>query len=189
MNLYPWLLAFFHGTASVGIWAACLGAASMGNPAVAGLQNFVGPKLAHVYAENGTSSLHRAAWKATALMAVPAVFFSTVMVIWGGRVLQVLYGSKYAGSGAVVAILALGLSATALAFGFSRALFAIERADIDLIVNFVALGVLLAIGVWLVRASGPLGAAYAFLIASVASLVLRGAAFGILRGRARTVQI
>lgn len=164
-----------------------MGAASMGNPAVAGIQNFVGPRLAHVYAENGASSLYRAAWRATALMAVPAVFFSTVMVIWGGRILEVLYGSKYSGSGAVVAILALGLSASALAFGFSRALFAIERADVDFIVNFVALAVLLTLGVWLARASGPLGAAYAFLIASVASLVVRGAAFGILHGRAGTV--
>ena len=29
MNLYPWLLATFHGVASTGVWAACLGVVSV----------------------------------------------------------------------------------------------------------------------------------------------------------------
>ncbi len=57
MNLYPWFLAHFHGTASTGVWAACLGVVSVGNPALLGIQNLVGPKIAHVYAAAGPKAL------------------------------------------------------------------------------------------------------------------------------------
>ena len=53
MNLYPWFLAYFHGAASTGVWAACLGVVSVGNPALLGIQNLVGPKIAHCIRDSG----------------------------------------------------------------------------------------------------------------------------------------
>lgn len=44
MNLYPWFLAYFHGTVSTGIWAACWGVVSVGSPALLGILNLAGPK-------------------------------------------------------------------------------------------------------------------------------------------------
>ena len=73
MNLYPWFLAYFHGTASTGVWAACLGVVSVGNPALLGIQNFVGPKIAHVYAASGTKALRRFVLKITAAHLSPRV--------------------------------------------------------------------------------------------------------------------
>ena len=149
----------------------------MGNPAVLGIQNIVGPKLAHTYADGGILSLRRAVWKLTALMLITTVPFCIIIMCFAENLLRVLYGSKYSGDSAIVVILAIGISTTALAFGPSRALFAIERSDIDMMVSVTALVMLLAVGVWLTRTFGVIGAGYAMLISSVASLVLRSIAF------------
>ena len=81
MNLYPWLLAAFHGTASAGVWAACLGAVALGNPAVLGVQNFLGPKIAHVYAEEGRRSLRRFVLKASIAFLLPMLLFCVAMTL------------------------------------------------------------------------------------------------------------
>ena len=47
----------------------------------------------------------------------------------------------------------------------------------DFAVNFVALFMMLTLGLWLVRVLGPLGAASGLLVASVAALVVRAEAF------------
>ena len=77
----------------------------------------------------------------------------------------------------VVAILALNLLVTAAAFSFSRALFAIERADLDFLVNFAALFIMVTLGFWLVRAFGPLGAAIGLLGANFVTSAVRAGAF------------
>jgi len=177
MNLYPWLLAFFHGTASAGVWAACLGVVSVGNPALLGIQNFVGPKIVHVYVAEGPRALRRLVLKITAVVALPMSLLCLVMIFWGDRLIALLYGRQYAGNGLVVAILALNLLVTAVAFSFSRALFAIERADLDFLVNFAALFMMVTLGLWLVRALGPLGAAFGLLGANLVTSAVRAGAF------------
>ncbi len=100
-----------------------------------------------------------------------------VMFIWGGRFLALLYGRQYAGNGLIVAILALNLLVTASAFSFSRALFAVDRAHVDFLVNFTALFIMVTLGLWLVRAYGPLGAAIGLLGASFVTSAVRAGAF------------
>ncbi len=177
MNLYPWLLAFFYGTASAGVWAACLGVVSVGNPALLGMQNFVGPKIAHVYAADGPRALRRLVLKISPVIALPMLLLCLVMFFWGGHFIALLYGRQYAGNNLVVAILALNLLVHAAAFSFSRALFAIERADLDFLVNFAALFIMVTIGFWLVRAFGPLGAAIGLLAANLVTSAVRAGAF------------
>jgi O-antigen/teichoic acid export membrane protein len=180
MNLYPWLLAAFHGTASTGVWAACLGAVALGNPAVLGVQNFLGPKIAHVYAEEDRRSLRRFVLRASVAVGLPMLFFCVAMTFLGGPLVTLLYGHQYAGNGLVVTILVFNLAVSVVAFSFSRALFAIERADVDFVVNFVALFIMLTLGLWLVRSFGVAGAAFGLLIANTAASGVRYVAFRIL---------
>src|ERR1700730_6112231 len=121
MNLYPWFLAGFRGAASTGVWAVCLGVVSVGNPALLGIQNLVGPKIAHIYAAEGIKALHRFVLKITITIAIPMAVFCVAMFIWGGRLLSLLYGRQYAGNNLIVGILALNLLVTATTFSFSRA--------------------------------------------------------------------
>ena len=177
MNLYPWLLAAFHGVPSAGVWAACLGVVSVGNPMLLGIQNLVGPKIAHKYAANGHKALRRLVLKITAVVTVPTSLLCLAMFIWGDRLLILLYGRQYAGNGFVVAILALNLTVGAVAFSFSRALFAIDRARLDFLVNFAALFIMLTLGLWMVHALGPLGAAIGLLGANLVTSAVRAVLF------------
>jgi O-antigen/teichoic acid export membrane protein len=177
MNLYPWLLAAFHGTASAGIWAACLGVAAIGNPAVLGVQNFLGPKIAHVYAEEGGRSLRRFVFRASLASALPMSFFGLAMMFWGDRLVTLLYGHQYGGNGSVVAILAWSLAVSAVALSSSRALLAIERADLDFVGNFVGLILMITLGLTLVRSFSILGAALGLLLANTAASGVRAFAF------------
>ncbi len=173
MNLYPWILTAFHGTASTGVWAACFGIAAIGNPILFGVQNFLGPRIAQSYAEGGAIALRRFIFKASAVFSLLVTPFCVALMIFGGSLVVILYGDKYAGNGLVVSILALDILISTVAFSFSRALFAMERADVDFAVNFVTLFVLLTIGLWLVKSFGPLGVACGLLIGNTAVSALR----------------
>lgn len=177
MNSYPWLVSFFKGAAAAGVWGACFTLVGVGNILMLGVQNFLGPKIARVYAEEGPHALRRFVFIASGLFAVPLLLFSGVFWFFGDFMLTFIWGNSYSGNGWVLALLAFNLLAIALAFAFSRGLFAIERADVDFLVNFVVLFVLIALGIWLVRAHGVLGAACALLTANLAALVVRALAF------------
>lgn len=177
MNLYPWFLAYFHGTASTGVWAACVGVVSVGNPALIGIMNFVGPKIAHVHAEAGPKALRRMVLTITAALALPISLLCVGMAIWGGQLVVMLYGRKYAGNGLVVAFLSFNYLVYAASFSFSRALMAIERADLDFLLNFVALFMMVFMGFWLVRALGPVGAAIGLFAANFVTSAARAAVF------------
>lgn len=177
MNLYPWLLAAFHGVASTGVWAACLGVISIGNPMLKGIQNLVGPKIAHLYASKGPRALHRMVLKITALIAIPIALLCGALVIWGGALLTFLYGKQYAGNSLVVAILALNLLVGAVTISFSPALFAVNRARVDFIANLAALFIITALGICLVWTFGPIGAALGLLGASFAASAIRTTVF------------
>jgi O-antigen/teichoic acid export membrane protein len=177
MNLYPWFLAAFRGAASTGIWAACLGVASVGNPALLGIQNLMGPKIAHEYAAAGPAALRRLVLKITAAISLPASLLCLTLTLCGGRLISLVYGSRYAGNNKVVAILALSVLISVPAFCFSRALYACERADLDFLANFAALFVMITLGFWLVRVFGPLGAAFGLLAGNVATSAIKAGAY------------
>jgi O-antigen/teichoic acid export membrane protein len=185
-NLYPWLLAFFHGAAAAGVFAACLGVVSASNPVLLGIQNFLGPKIAHVYATRGQIGLRKFVLKVSGSMAIPVALLTLILISWGDRIIGLLYGSRYTGNGRVVAILACNLLLSAVVFSFSRALFAIERADLDFALNFAAIFIMLTLGLWLVKTNGPLGAALGLIIAGGVTSVLRVGAFLKLTSGART---
>lgn len=187
MNLYPWLLAAFRDTASAGVWTACLGAVAIGNPAVLGAQNFLGPKIAHVYAERGGSPLRRFVLRASVYFSIPMLLFALAMTFFGDRLTSLLYGLKYAGNGLAVTILAFNLAVSVVMFSFSRCLFVINRAGVDFLVNLVALFIMLTLGLWLVRSYGVAGAAFGLLIANTTASGVRYVVFQILL-RSETTQ-
>jgi len=115
--------------------------------------------------------------KITAAISLPVSLLCLALIFWGGRLMTLLYGRQYAGNGLVVAILAVNLLVGAAAFPFSRALFAIERADLEFLVNFAALFMMITLGLWLVRTFGPLGAAIGFLGANFVTSTVRAGVF------------
>jgi len=176
-NAYPWLLAAFHGVAITGVFAACIGVVSVGNPLILGLQNVVGPKISHAYATDGPSAVRRLVLKISAVIILPVSIYSLILILAGGRIMVLLYGHQYAGNNLVVAILALNILVSTMTYSFSRALFAIERADLDFLLNVLGLVIMVTLGLWFVLRFGPLGAALGMLTASAITAAIRAAAF------------
>jgi O-antigen/teichoic acid export membrane protein len=183
LYLYPWILAAVHGTAATGIWAVGVGVVAIANPLLLGYQNHLAPRIMASYAQEDSSGLRKVvtqgSWRFGAIV-LPVV---VVLIFLGGLVAVAIYGDAYAGNGWLVGVLAVNLLVSAVAFPYSRGLFAMERADVDFRVNLAALVSLFAIGVWLVRGWGPLGAAWGMLIANIVSTGLRARAFWRLSGR------
>ncbi len=103
-------------------------------------------------------------------MLVP---ISLGLVLCGGYLVQLLYGHKYAGNGMVVAVLAVGVATNAAAFSYSRALFALNRANVDFGINIGSLVMTVTCGVVLIELLGPLGAACGLTGINAAGAVAR----------------
>ena len=142
------------------------------------------------YAEEGGRSLRRFVLKASLVFSLPMLVLLPGNGVLGrpsgdlalrASVRGQWFGCHYFG------VQSRGVGV--VAFSFSRALFAIERADVDFVVNFAALFIMLTLGLWLVRALGPLGAALGLLVASLAILGARVGAFLRLGDRIRGPQV
>ena len=143
-----------------------MGVVALINPVLGGVQHYMGPKSATLYAHQGADALRTFVMRANfAILGMLLPFWLTLFFA-GERLAVLIYGSGYAGTGSVITALGLSLVATAVSSTFSRVLFALERAYIDLKVNVVTLLVLLLAGIPMVRAWGPLGAAAALLIST-----------------------
>jgi O-antigen/teichoic acid export membrane protein len=175
--LYPWLLATFHGVGLTGVWAACLAVVGLCNPLFMGLQNSFSPQIAHVYAKGKTEALRRFAVHTMVIMGLTILPFCLVLLVVGSHLVSGFYGSKYSGNGLIVSILAINLLVSSLAFAPSRALFTVERVDVDFKINIVSLVLLFSCGIPLVKGFGLSGAAAGLLLSNSASMVLLWIAF------------
>jgi O-antigen/teichoic acid export membrane protein len=173
MTLYPWMLAIFHSAASTATWAACIGIISMVNPVLMSLQNMIGPKLSQIYAELGTAELNRYVFKTNMVSLMAIAPFSIFLIIFGDSIVCAVYGHNYFGNQGVMITMSLNLLISSVAFTYSRALFVLNRASTDFYINLVAIAVLAIIGIWLVKALGPLGIAVSMLISNLLTAVLR----------------
>jgi len=183
--LYPWLLLALHGSASAGVWAACFGMVALANPLILGVQNYLGPSIAHAFAQGGFGPLRRHTLGAALVMAAMFLPLFGILTAAGSPGVVLLYGEKYAGCGVIVAWLALSTLVATLTFPFSRALFAAGMARVDFGATVVSLATLATAGLWLVRGYGVAGAGLGLLLGNAAGLAVRLAYFlGRVRPRA-----
>jgi O-antigen/teichoic acid export membrane protein len=91
--------------------------------------------------------------------------------------MELFYGNKYSDHRLAISLLAANLLVSAVAFTYSRALFAMERADVDFKVNIVTLIVLTVLGLWLVKNHGIEGAAIGALTANAGACAVRHFSF------------
>jgi O-antigen/teichoic acid export membrane protein len=169
-QMYPWILTAFHGAAATGVLAACRGILFSANPFLLGLQNFLGPKFAHEFHKNGLNGLYLVAVRAVLVIAAFMGLFCLAMLLFGGSILKLAYGEKYAGYGVVIAVLALAQLVSAVNTALTSSLMAMERTDVEFKGYLTAVLVMSTVGIWLVRGYGPLGVAFGLLSGSLASL-------------------
>jgi O-antigen/teichoic acid export membrane protein len=173
IQLYTWFIAIFYGTEATGILAACLGLSFLVNPLILGLANYLGPKTMHAFTERGIGQVHHMVGRIIVIFSVLMSLYSIIMIIWGERLLQMTYGSKYAGFGFVVGLMALAKLAEVLPLGFHCGFYALEKADIYFRSQSLLLIISLTAGLFFVRAYGVAGVAYGLITANTAAAVYK----------------
>jgi O-antigen/teichoic acid export membrane protein len=185
IQAYPWLLSHFLGVGAAGVLSACTGVAYLINPLVIGVENVLGPKSAHAYAQGGVKRLRSTVITYTLLLAATLGLFSLLLIYFGGWAVSALYGHEYAGNGAIVATLAVAQLATALAMPVTFGLMALENSHAIVMGSLIALCLTAVCGVWMVSSFGVLGAAVGMSLAMSASLIYRCVVFVKLTNAAR----
>lgn len=172
-DIYPWVLAAFHGVHAVAILTAARGVIVFANPLLLGISNFAGPSAAHAYADHGPRTLwHRVLWSTLGIAAIMGVFCALVW-IWGEDLVQLLYGAQYAGHANVVHSLAIAQLVEAMCIPVGFGLLAMRRADCEFLTAVVQLVVMVSGGLWLVWRFGPAGVGYGAAAAFLATGVVR----------------
>ena len=176
IQFYPWALSAFHGTAAVGVLAACQWVILVG-PFLKGSGNFIGPRAAQAFARGGYGELRRFVAISSLVIAIVIGLVCAAMICFGEQLLVFFYGPKYAGNSNVVSILALDTLVIGLAFSIDFGIWAMGRPDFNFKVNCVRMGITLTLGLWLVMNYGPLGAAIGLLVGNIIAALLQYAFF------------
>lgn len=173
MYLYPWLLAAFCGTSVTGTWAACSMIAALGNPVLAGLGNYVGPKISHVYATAGIGAMQRFVHRCSLLFTLLLLPVVLVLAGCGERIVVGVYGKAYAGTAGIVFLLALNVLISALMYPYSRGFLSMDCARADMLINVVAVTLLFTVGIAGVKCYAAFGAAVSLLVITGVTAAIR----------------
>ena len=68
-NLYPWMIDTFNSTLQAAVWGNCNTVASLGNPLLMGLQNWLAPAVAHAYADRSRARFRAYVCRAALMFA------------------------------------------------------------------------------------------------------------------------
>lgn len=185
-GIFPWLVAIFHGDGAAGAFGACCGVVMLANPFLMGMTNLLGPAAAHASARGGRAELDRVVSRGSLLLGLLMCGFLLVMLLWGGALVRLVYGNKYAGHGAAVAMLALSFFLRALILPVDAGLLATERPDVIMLSHVAGSVVTLVVGTSIVWLYGLTGAALADALKTAVTSTIRFRAFWS-RGRNRAM--
>lgn len=161
--LLLWWLALVQGPVEAGIFAAGLTIPLASNPLILGAGLFLTPKVADTYRRGGAPAVRRFVATMTRVLGGALAGFVLTVLIVGGFLLEMLYGSAYANQTPLVVILALAISVSALSMAASSALLVFERPHANLLASLLGLAVLVPTAGILLPEWGALGAACSLL--------------------------
>ena len=174
---YPWLIISFGGERAAGVWGVCFALANLGNPLIMGIQNIMGPAIAHAHADRDAAGFRAFVFRCTGVFIALVLPASALMAFFAEWLITHINGGQYAGNGHITAILALTMFLQGLSFPTSRGLFSLNRSGLDMLANVGPLIVLAAVGAILVRHYGVTGAAVGLVLAQAVGSMMRVIAF------------
>jgi O-antigen/teichoic acid export membrane protein len=186
---YPWMLAAFHGTSATGDWAACAAIVAAANPIFLGLNNYVSPKIANVYAANGVTYMRRYVHRCSLTFAALLLPLVLTMAGTGNYFVSRIYGNSYNGATVVILLLALNMLVNSITNPFAQGLFNLKCAKADMLVNIISVTFLFTIGIPIVKLYAAVGAAAALLTSSAIVACIKIAIFRRESGRRRSAGI
>ena len=172
-----WVLEFTRGEAAAGVFAACLTIVFLSNPFVLAVGQLLTPKVAQALAHGETDGLCRSVRRWSVLLVVTMTGFCTLVFLFGGMLLRLLYGGQYGGSEPVIWVLAVNTLVMAAGMPLSSGLWALQKPDADFRPTLLALVVTLATVLALLPAWDLMGVACGLLVGRIVGLAVRWAIF------------
>ena len=171
--LLPWLLLLATGVEGTSLFAAGMTLVGIANIFNTGMLNFLTPRAAQVYVEEGSVGLKRVLFRMYGLFLVVVGSFAVFVVIFGGSLAATIFGPDFAGLQSVLTLLVIAKLFEGFSHTASGGLFAMERIKANFWIDVVLMFVTITAAILLIKPLGVWGAAWTFLIGSVTGAVLR----------------
>jgi O-antigen/teichoic acid export membrane protein len=162
------MLGFFSGLANAANFRAAENLLLPVSQVITALTLFLLPWMSAEFARSGTGIVRRITIRATVAASLIGGGYCVTLLVFGKQALRFLYGGESYGTAfALVPILCLTTVVRAASdLGVGLSLKAAARPDSVFWASAAAAISTLTIGVWLVRERGPVGAAWAALLAA-----------------------
>lgn len=171
----PWVVASVDSRAAAGVLAAATTLVGPANLLVMGISNYLTPKAAAAYRESGTAGLRAVLWQTAIVLTLLIGTFCVAAWLLGESAAGLIYNGQFTGIGPVIGVLALGMLANALGMTVGNGLWAVERPEMNLAADIVAVVVVVAATAALIVPLGPLGAALATCLSTTLATLVRWA--------------
>ena len=173
VQLFPWLLAAFAGTAATASLQAGLNIANMMNPIIFGIGNAIPQVAAHAHRSGGILGASRAAYHYVLFGLGPILVICAAAVLMPDLLLRLVYGplSPYLAAAAGLQLLALAGVLDYIAEMISKTLLGVQAGKLAFVVNVVAAVAALALALALIGPLGVFGACVALLIANSVRMI------------------
>ncbi len=173
VQLFPWLLAAFAGTAATASLQAGLNIANMMNPIIFGIGNAVPQIAAHAHRSGGILGASRAAHHYVLFGLGPILAICAAAVLMPDLLLRTAYGpsSPYLAAAAGLQLLAFAGVLDYIAEMISKTLLGVQAGKLAFVVNVAAAVAALALALALIGPLGVFGACLALLIANLVRMI------------------
>lgn len=171
--LLPVLLFIAAGAEGTGFFGVCMTLVGVANIFNMGMLNFLTPKAAKVYVQEGGTGLRQLMLQMYLLFLVAIGSFVLLLSFFGDAIAVEIFGDNYIGLQAVLTLLAISKLFEGFSHTASGGLFAMERIKENFWVDLVLMLVTITAAILLIRPFGVVGAAWTTLISSSTSAILR----------------
>jgi O-antigen/teichoic acid export membrane protein len=189
IDQYPWLITALRAPSEAAIWASAWGVMAFLNPIIMALNNDAAPRASNDYVIHGVEGLSHQIVRSAVIAGVITLPVLITLLISGARLVVLMYGAKFVGAGPIIDLLSLGAWFAAISLIFPYGMLALKRAEVDFAINLACIASFLAVGIWLIRVHGVLGAACSYLMVQTVALILRVVAFRCVVKSARSIEI
>ena len=139
--IMTWVVTAIAGTAATGLLGACTALVGVVNVFMLGMGNMLTPRTAQAVARGGVQELRRVLMGTAALLVTVLGASFVAMLIFGGRVAEIIYGEQFRGCGSILAALALSLVAAGVGMTTGNGLWALGKPRANLIPDFCGIAV------------------------------------------------
>lgn len=171
--LLPVLLFIAAGAEGTGFFGVCMTLVGVANIFNMGMLNFLTPKSAKVYVEEGSTGLRKLVVQMYLLFLVAVGSFVVLLALFGDMIAVKMLGESYVGLQTVLTLLGIAKLFEGFSHTASGGLFAMERIKENFWVDVALMLVTITAAILLIRPYGVVGAAWTTLIGSVTGATLR----------------